>query len=444
MEIRDGFIVYTPPAPAASPGLEPATRGAWAREVEELLALYEGAPFSPVEGTAMQAPTPARVVAERDGDVLTANKILKPDQFPGIHRAEIARDQPRIEGAPNYRALSVLDKNAEVSERTIHGTAQPTVSGIRGVLAQTGGKAVWTSLREEPVVYIHGQPFNVRDAEHVYVNEVNPGASAEQVEAVEDRLKADVLREAARNGGAMLIHEEHADGTLAPVRVQVDEKSVQTSREVFDGLRKEGFDVDYARIPITDEKRPDDHDFDAVVDRLKDVPPDANIVFNCHQGRGRTTAAMVTAGLLRRAQADAPGKLTDSPPVREDIREQGGYQPREYRTILSLCKLLENEPATPEQAEKVVHDYSGLRDLRDSISKYRAQAHAAATEDARTEARERGRAYLQRYFYLSAFDAYAREQAPTGFSEPFSKWMHQRPELQNILRNSESALGLAG
>lgn len=55
---------------------------------------------------------------------------------------------------------------------------------------------------------------------------------------------------------------------------------------------------DYTRVPITDEKAPKDSDFELLIQRLWNVPPDAALVFNCQMGRGRTTTGMVIATLL--------------------------------------------------------------------------------------------------------------------------------------------------
>jgi hypothetical protein len=55
---------------------------------------------------------------------------------------------------------------------------------------------------------------------------------------------------------------------------------------------------DYTRVPITDEKAPKDSDFELLIQRLWNVPPDAALVFNCQMGRGRTTTGMVIATLV--------------------------------------------------------------------------------------------------------------------------------------------------
>ncbi|XP_024032350.1 uncharacterized protein LOC112094873, partial [Morus notabilis] len=94
------------------------------------------------------------IVKERGGAVLGKKTILKSDHFPGCHNKRLS---PHIDGAPNYRQAECLH---------VHGVAIPTMDGIRNVLNHINAKTsrlLWISLREEPVVYINGRPFVLRD-----------------------------------------------------------------------------------------------------------------------------------------------------------------------------------------------------------------------------------------------------------------------------------------
>lgn len=84
--------------------------------------------------------------------------------------------------------------------------------------------------------------------------------SAVALEAVEERLKRDVLKEAASYGGVLLAHEEvapshasaeHEAGGLVGVWLQVDEDSVKTVREVYEDFARQGWKVEYHRCVIS-------------------------------------------------------------------------------------------------------------------------------------------------------------------------------------------------
>lgn len=449
MQIHDSYLVYTPSAGPAEVRPQPLTSQAWSLEMSAWLGLHDprAADFTAVPAPR-ETPLPAAdaVIAAHDGQLLRAGRILKADQYPGLHRMNLNqgnRPQPRITGAPNYR---------EADGENIHGVAQPTIEGIKGVLDQVGAApdqngqtAVWTNLREEPVVYVNGRPLNLRVADDWHRNVENPGAEAADVERTDAQLKADVLAEAARHGGRLLVSDETPDGKLVSRWEEVTPESVRTPREVFDGLRAEGYNVDYARVPVGDEKTPQPADFDALVKRFKDVSPEQPIIFNCHAGRGRTTTGMVMAGLMRRAQQGAAEdeRITSEPTVRDDIKERANYRMGEYRVILSLIRTLERGPRSKAEADAVIDQYSGLQNLRESILDYKQQAETAPDAAARLEARERGQQYLERYFNLIAFDAYAKDQAPKGYTTPFETWMKAHPALPRLLGDVQLSMGFS-
>lgn len=461
MTIHDRYHLYTPQVETAAPALATGAsrRAERQQEMLEWLGLFDGtkALFTPVSGQGVARPGEVDetqwvpFVEHRSGKVLGPGTVLKVDQYPGIERdlAGGKDPQPRIPGAPNYRALPA-GKAGE--DKSIHGVAQPTIDGLRGVLDQVGsgpggaGKtAVWTNLREEPVIYVNGRPLNLRLAAHIRDNATNPGASGSDVERTEEQLKQDILAEAARNGGRMLVHDEGPDGQAVARWETITPESVQTTREVFDMLRQEGYRVDYARIPVTDEKSPEPGDFDALVERLKGVDPDAPMLFNCHAGRGRTTTGTVVAGLLRRAQegADPNTSVKRSQPVREDIREQGGGVRGAFRTILGLITALEAGPQSKAEADELIDRYASLQNLREAIDVLKKKAETAGTPEERAELLQRATDYVDRYHNIVAFDAYAKDQADTGFQQPFSRWLEEHPEVGRSRGVLALALGLA-
>ena len=78
-------------------------------------------------------------------------------------------------------------------------------------------------------------------------------------------------------------------------------------------LAEDGYDVDYQRVPVTDEKAPKERDFVFLVRRLWQQPAGTALVFNCQMGRGRTSTGMIIASLLLLRQACNPLTLEKSP-----------------------------------------------------------------------------------------------------------------------------------
>lgn len=62
------------------------------------------------------------------------------------------------------------------------------------------------------------------------------------------------------------------------------------------------------RVPITDGKVPGHDDVAHIHSSLAAAGPRSNFVFNCQQGKGRTTIGMAMASLFLSAQARPPSK----------------------------------------------------------------------------------------------------------------------------------------
>lgn len=161
-------------------------------------------------------------------------------------------------------------------------------------------------MREEPVLYINGQPYVLREAERPFKNlQEYRGIGAERLELMEQRLKEDVLREAeAFHGRVLVSREEPLPGSNVTVVTEVHEvvqgpAAVMTAREMAVALVTEGYLLTYHRVPLTDDMAPRASDFDAFYKVLRHADPDAPVVFNCQMGVGRTTTGMVVACMLR-------------------------------------------------------------------------------------------------------------------------------------------------
>lgn len=111
---------------------------------------------------------------------------------------------------------------------------------------------MWVCTREEPILYIGARPFVLREHSSPTIS-FSLSSRAENLEAIERRLKQDVLLEAKRFGGLIMVHEEEGNADkpqLHPTWIAVDRDTIKTVREVFDDLRDQGWRCDYHRVPI--------------------------------------------------------------------------------------------------------------------------------------------------------------------------------------------------
>ncbi|KAK4783955.1 hypothetical protein SAY86_018323 [Trapa natans] len=362
---------------------------------------------------------PEQVMKLRGGSVLGKKTILKSDHFPGCQNKRLS---PQIDGAPNYRQAESL---------RVHGVAIPTLDGIRNVLKHVGAqldgmraKVLWISLREEPVVYINGRPFVLRDVEKPFSNLEYTGINRDRVEQMEERLKEDIMVEAARYGNKILVTDELPDGQMVDQWEPVSRDSVKTPLEVYQELQLEGYLVDYERVPVTDEKSPKEQDFDILVEKISKANITTDIVFNCQMGRGRTTTGMVIATLIYLNRIGASGiprinsigriydfasGVPDNLPDSEEAVRRG-----EYAVIRSLIRVLEGGVEGKRQVDKVIDMCSSMQNLREAIV----------------------------YIHTEKDTLHSSSLGQSSFAD----WMRARPELYSIIRrllrrNPMGALG---
>ena len=263
-------------------------------------------------------------IAMRTGSVLGSHTILKEDHYPGL-QSPILR---KLEGAPNFRRAS--------DTLPIFGLAIPTEEGVRKVLDHIGiepgnfranASLIWFNMREEPVVYINGKPYVLREHARPFKNmQEYSNISTSRVESMEKRLKRDVLTEAEENGGRVLVTRERIDAEGARVINEEWEEvhslgssegfgshatAVKTPADIFESLQSEGYPIEYVRIPVTDGRAPRTSDIDDIVSQAAFTDPGTLLVFNCQGGAGRTTTGMVIGSLLHLRKQS---KLTRLPP----------------------------------------------------------------------------------------------------------------------------------
>lgn len=194
---------------------------------------------------------PLLVMRNRAGSVLTGNTILKLDHWASEFTLPVV-----IPGAPNFRRIDAQE---------IYAVAQPTAKSLTSIIEHVSREnknthIVWLNVREEPLVYINGDPYVLRD-QYATVRNIKAysGITADRLEMMESRLKEDVIHELEAYDNKLLLHQE-SNGVLQ-VRWETVNK-VMTLRELFGELK--GI-VEYHRLPVTAEDAWESKDFDRLL-----------------------------------------------------------------------------------------------------------------------------------------------------------------------------------
>lgn len=385
--------------------------------------------------------------------------VLKFDHFENIHR--LPKEIPVLEGAPNFR---------QVPGYLVFGTGQPTKDGFKVALQHIFDdtktkKVLWTSMRQEPVVYMNGQSFTPRLLERMNENMEFPDATPQYIEWLQD-VFVNVIRHQIETSktdrkvpkedkgkvsffrDTYAEHPEDRENIEYKVNLESDDALVTLSG-MYEQLKEHGFKLEYARLPIVDEKAPREVDFDTILTTLRAEPVDTACVFNCQMGKGRTTTGMILACLLKDALFGDPKKTYPKeevvdPKKFEDEDEYANEVARrgQFEVLEKIYKYIPEVKDAKAHLDHIIDlcgvppQGTGLQNLRECII-WTKQKFVFEPKIKRAFWKQMSINFIERYCYLIMFTTYVRSEAPRGFPWTFVQWMDQRAEIREIINQGK-------
>ncbi|KIJ13397.1 hypothetical protein PAXINDRAFT_170473 [Paxillus involutus ATCC 200175] len=411
-----------------------------------------------------------QVVVNRSGSILSASTILKSDFFSNLQKMTLPE---RIDGSPNFRRVPLHLKLGSCGKpsptesmeplpdgagngKMLCGSGMPTVQGLRRALMrvdagpQGSNMVFWTSLREEPVIYVAGRPHVLRLVDKPLENVEATGVTTSMVETMEERFKKDVLRELRQGNGRILLHDEVEDRpgvfSIIPIWETVSEDDILTPRDVFILMAKEGYKIDYDRVAITDEQAPLPDALSQLLNRVRlGYSQAGDFIFNCQMGRGRTTTGMVTACLISTVMNWTEEENVDTPEEANMVgydaidgpSEEEAYLQGEYKTILHLVGVLSHGKVAKRLTDRAIDLMQDVQNLRKAIYDYKLKVEACVKGSAKQrKLMNLAVNYLFRYGTLIVFCNYLiemREPSSQGQEKPFPDWLREHREIAKLL-----------
>merc|ERR1712174_79276 len=190
------------------------------------------------------------------------------------HFEKIQKLKDKIDGVPNFR---------RVPGYKVYCCGQPTKEGFVKAIEKVcekypkDGPIVWINMRQEPIVYVNGNPVCARPPNKV-------GEYAELGDVTRASVKAD-------------------------------------EEEFLPGLA-------HNRIPVCNSSAPLEPDFDTLCNALLGTNVNAPVIVNCQVGLSRSTTGCVSACLFREFQLSASyeGLVETVPGVNLDVLRMDNYQ----------------------------------------------------------------------------------------------------------------------
>eukprot|EP00092_Neocalanus_flemingeri_P035807 GFUD01038987.1.p1 GENE.GFUD01038987.1~~GFUD01038987.1.p1 ORF type:complete len:507 (+),score=167.63 GFUD01038987.1:102-1622(+) len=336
------------------------------------------------------------------------------------HFEKIQKLPDPIVGCPNFR---------RVPGYKVYCCGQPTIAGFEAALAKvTGtaypkeGKIIWFNLRQEPNVYVNGEPICARPPNKI-------GEYAELGNVTRDSAKADeeefvkVCEGRAKENGGKL---KFVDINKAEKEVEV--KELVTLSSVIEGLKAKFPGLVHMRIPVCNSAAPLESDFDILVKTLVGSNINTPVIINDQVGLSRATTGCVAACLFKEFQISASfeGLVETVPGVNLNLLKMDRYtmDPAkdplfrgEFEVVKTLAATLKDGAAAKNECDKVIDKNgtpktggTGIKQLRENIAESKL-SYEIMDDAAQAFLKMKIMDNIHKYFYLIVFTAYIREAA---------------------------------
>merc|ERR1711899_453472 len=335
------------------------------------------------------------------------------------HFEKIQKLKDPIPGVPNFR---------RVPGYKVYCCGQPTVAGVEAVLEKVtatypkDGKIIWFNLRQEPTLYVNGEPLCARPPNKI-------GEYAELGDITRDLVKKDepefmkVCEGRAKDNAGKLKYV-----TINKEDKEVEVKEMKTLSEVIEGAKAKFPGLVHMRVPVCNSAAPRETDFDIMVETLIGSNINTPVIINDQVGLSRATTGCAIACLFKEFQINASfeGLVETVPGVNLDLLKMDRYtmDPAkdplfrgEFEVIKELVAFLKDGSAAKNECDKVIDKNgtpktggTGIKQLRENIAESKL-SYEIMDDAAQAFLKTKIMDNIHKYYYLIVFTAYMREMA---------------------------------
>merc|ERR1712226_1108809 len=369
-------------------------------------------------GADLRQPPPAHL-----SRASAAAQDARPRGMGGCLHGRPVRQDPEaarpLPGAPNFHRIPGYK---------VYTTGQPTLDGIKNILEKvTGtiypkdGPIIWLNLRQEPDVYVNGQPICARPPNKI-------GEYAELGAVTRDIIEADELEfakvvegRAKENGGKL----KYVDINKKEYETEV--KDLKTLSQAMEWAKESFPGLVHWRVPICNSASPLETDFDIICNTLVGTSINTPVIVNDQVGLSRATTGSVIACLFKDFQINASfeGLVETVPGVNASLLKTDKYvmDPAkdplfrgEFPVVMDLVSKLAGGQAAKNECDKVIDKNgtpktggNGIKQLRENIAESKL-SYEIMDDAAQAFLKVKIMDNIHKYYYLICFTGYLREQ----------------------------------
>merc|ERR1712183_512317 len=336
------------------------------------------------------------------------------------HFEKIQKLPDPIPGVPNFRRVPGFK---------VYCCGQPTLEGFEKVLEKvTGsiypkdGPIIWFNLRQEPTVYVNGNPVCARPPNKIGEYAELGAITRDIIKAQEAAFAGECEGRKSTNGGKLKVVDVNKKES------EVEVKELKSLSQAIEGLKEKYPGLVHWRVPVCNSASPLESDYDIMVKTLVGTSINTPIIVNDQVGLSRATTGCVAACPFKEFQISASfeGLVETVPGVNLSLLKTDRYvmNPEkdtlfrgEFEVVKELIATMKDGAAAKNNADKIIDlngtpktGGTGIKQLRENIAESKL-SYEIMDDAAQAFLKTKIMDNIQKYFYLIVFAAYSREAA---------------------------------
>merc|ERR1712200_60643 len=336
------------------------------------------------------------------------------------HFEKIQKLPDPIPGVPNFR---------RVPGYKVYCCGQPTAAALETTLNKVCGeiypkdkKIIWFNMRQEPTVYINGEPVCARPPNKI-------GEYAELGNVTSKQLEEDEAEFVRVCEGQMKANDNKVKVLdVNKQEKEIEGKTIVTLQESIAALLEKFPGLVHIRVPICNSASPNEGDFDTITAAMVGSSINTPVILNDQVGLSRATTGSVAACLFKEFQINASFEgLVETVPGMDlnllkmdryamDMKKDALFR-GEVGGIKELVSILPDGEAAKRECDKVIDKNgpaktggTGIKQLRENIAESKL-SYEIMDDAAQVFLKSKIMDNIHKYFYMIAFTAYLREAA---------------------------------
>merc|ERR1711981_1435501 len=334
------------------------------------------------------------------------------------HFDKIQKLPDPIPGVPNFRRVPGFK---------VYCCGQPTLDGFEKVLEKvTGsiypkdGPIIWFNLRQEPTVYVNGNPVCARPPNKIGEYAELGAITRDIIKEQEAAFAGECEGRKSTNGGKLKVVDVNKKES------EVEVKELKSLSQAIEGLKEKFPGLIHWRVPVCNSASPLETDYDIICKTLVGTSINTPIIVNDQVGLSRATTGCVIACLFKEFQISASfeGLVETAPGVNASLLKTDRYTMDmkkdalfrgEFEVVKELVGALKEGAGAKNNADKIIDlngtkktGGTGIKQLRENIAESKL-SYEIMDDAAQAFLKSKIMDNIHKYFYLIVFAGYMRE-----------------------------------